>query len=200
MSIISLLKKLPLDLGQGNQRYTTKGKQIALNLIDRNGQGKTALDVGCRDGYFSEILKTYGYRVVSIDIEKNYSDCQLIDANKPLPFANESIDLIWCSEVIEHLIHPQATINESRRVLKPTGQAIFTTPNSDFWLYKFLRPFGFTPQKLQNPTHLHFFNLADIKNFQPTAIYGFFPYAVVKFTISRSINLLSPTFIFTIKK
>lgn len=194
------MKKLPLDLGQGNLRHTTKGKQIALNLIDRNGQGKTALDVGCRDGYFSEILKIYGYQVTSIDIEKTYPDCQIVDANRPLPFTDKAFDLIWCSEVIEHLNDPRAVISEFRRVLKTTGQAILTTPNSYFWLYKFFRPFGLTPKKLQNLTHLHFFNLKNILAFGPNAVYGFFPYAILKCRITSWIDFLSPTFIFVIKK
>src|SRR3989344_45334 len=200
MDLISLLKKIPLDLGQGNLRHTTQGKKIALSLIDRHAQGKTALDVGCRDGYFSEILKNYCYRVTSIDIEKAYPDGQIIDANHPLPFADNTFDLIWCSEVIEHLINPQITISEFRRVLKPNGLVILTTPNSYFWLYRILRPFGLTPQKLQNPTHLHFFCQSDIEKLKPAVLYGFFPYLIFKYRINHLVNLLSPTFIFVIKK
>ena len=54
--IVRALKKLPLDLGQYELRYTTKGKQIAFALVGR-GEGKKALDVGCRDGYWAEKLK-----------------------------------------------------------------------------------------------------------------------------------------------
>ncbi|MEK7137946.1 MAG: class I SAM-dependent methyltransferase [Patescibacteria group bacterium] len=199
-NLLSLLKKIPLDLGQGNLRHSTKGKEIALSLIDIDARGKTALDVGCRDGYFSEFLKRRGFTVTSIDIESNYPAVKIVDANQLLPFDDNYFDLIWCSEVIEHLENPRAVINEFKRVLKPTGQAIFTTPNSDFWLYRLLKPFGLTAQKLQNPTHRHFFGLRDIRIFKPEVIYGFFPYMIIKFRITRGINFLSPTFIFTIKK
>lgn len=199
-NLLSLLKKIPLDLGQGNLRYSTKGKAIALSLIDTDGREKIALDVGCRDGYFSEFLKRRGFTVTSIDIESNYPAAKMVDANQLLPFDDNYFDLIWCSEVIEHLENPRAVINEFKRVLKPTGQAIFTTPNSNFWLYRLLKPFGLTAQKLQNPTHRHFFDLRDIRIFKPETIYGFFPYMIIKFRITKGIGFLSPTFIFTIKK
>jgi hypothetical protein len=47
VSLIDTLKKIPIDLGQGSVNETTEGKQIALRLV-REGEGKRALDVGCR--------------------------------------------------------------------------------------------------------------------------------------------------------
>ena len=113
MSILNYLKKIPIDFGQANLRFTTKGKLIALNLID-NGEGKKALDVGCREGYQSEFLKKKGYSVTSIDIEKKYKLCKIVDVNKKLPFKDGTFDLIWCSEVIEHLESPKKSLNEFR--------------------------------------------------------------------------------------
>jgi len=216
--MLQFLKKIPLDFGQANLKYTTKGKQIALSFIPSDENRKniersgmyvesagnhikcTALDVGCRDGYFSQILKKNGYRVTSIDIECRYEHCKVVDVNKILPFVDNSFDIIWCSEVIEHLIDPAKTIAEFRRVLKPTGKAILTTPNSKFWLYYILGLFGLTPQKVQNPTHIHFFGIEDIKKWNPTETCGFFPYLILRFKIKHFLNLLTPTFVFVIKK
>lgn len=202
-SFLNFLKKLPVDLGQGKLRYTTKGKLIALELVEKLPASLVqALDVGCREGYYSNLLLKMGYQVTSIDIEKSYQNCQIVDANHPLPYTENTFDLIWCSEVIEHLNNPQTAIQEFRRLLKPSGQAIITTPNSHFWLYKLLNVFGLTPRKLQNPTHQHFFELADIKKFRPeqNCVYGFFPYAILKFKIRNMVGLLSPTFVFVVKK
>ena len=197
-SLVRLLKKLPIDLGQADNKHTTKGKQIALELVgDATGD---VLDVGCRDGYFSQLFERKGCRLTSIDIERSYAKCDIVDANDPLPYPNNSFDLIWCSEVIEHLENPGQVIEEFRRVLKPHGKAVLTTPNSQFWLYGVLKPFGLTPQKLQNPTHLHFFGLDDLKKFSPTNIYGFFPYMILKFKITRFLNFLTPTFVFQVTK
>ena len=91
MSVIDIFKSLPVDLGQGNLRKSTKGKLIALKFVG-NGKGKTALDVGCREGHQSRFLKKKGYKVTSIDIEKVYEECIVVDVNKGLPFKNDSFD------------------------------------------------------------------------------------------------------------
>ena len=200
MSILSFLKGLPIDLGQGNLRITTKGKRIALEYVDP-GQGKTALDIGCREGAQSEWLKAMGYEVTSIDVESNYPCAEIIDANKDLPFTDSSYDLIWCSEVLEHLERPTHFRAEIDRLLKPGGKLVLTTPNSAFWFYKVAALFGKTPQDLQNPTHIQFFNLQEIRALFPEAqLFGFFPYAIVRCKIARCIGALSPTFVVILKK
>ncbi len=198
--ILNLIKKIPIDLGQGSMRYKTKGKIIALSFILKNGQNKNALDIGFRGGYFSKLLESYGYNTTSTDIEKSYDKCEVVNANDPLPYESNSFNVIWCSEVIEHLKNPQETLTEFKRILKQDGVAILTTPNSRFWIFRILGLFGLTPQKLQREDHLHFFGIKDIEKFNPEYIYGFFPYMILKFRINKMINLLSPTFVFIIKK
>jgi 2-polyprenyl-3-methyl-5-hydroxy-6-metoxy-1,4-benzoquinol methylase len=45
-----------------------------------------------------------------------------------LPFAEQSLDLVIASEVIEHMPEPEAVISEIARVLRPGGQLILTMP------------------------------------------------------------------------
>ena len=47
----------------------------------------------------------------------------------PLPYADAEFDLVTCSEVIEHLENFRALLREARRVLKPGGLVVLTTPN-----------------------------------------------------------------------
>jgi 2-polyprenyl-3-methyl-5-hydroxy-6-metoxy-1,4-benzoquinol methylase len=200
MGILNLLKKLPLDFGQGHLRKTTKGKLIAPDLVKR-GKGKSALDVGCREGIQSEWLKKKSYKVTSIDIDKSYRYCRIVDVNKKLPFKDSSFDLIWCSEVIEHLDNPKKTISEFIRVLKKNGRIILTTPNSYALIFRLLYLFGLSPKKLQRKDHKHFFDIKDIRDLLPSAeIYGFFPYMVIKRKIKNFAGLLSPTFVVYYKK
>jgi ubiquinone/menaquinone biosynthesis C-methylase UbiE len=51
----------------------------------------------------------------------------------PSTFEDESMDAVYCIEVIEHLtdIHLTATFSEIRRILSKTGRAVFTTPNAE---------------------------------------------------------------------
>lgn len=201
MGILSILKKIPIDLGQGNLRKKTKGKLIALSLIpDARETGKAAkknaLDIGCREGYQTEFLKNKGYKVSSIDIEKSIPECIVMDANKRLKFKDNSFDLIWCSEVIEHLDDPKFSVGEFRRVLKPGGKMILTTPNSYCWVFRLLYLFGSSPARLQRKDHKHFFSMKDMGDlFSNGEIYGFFPYCIIKFKIRRLAGFLSPTFV-----
>ena len=194
MNIIDLLKKLPVDLGQGTVRRRTKGKEIAVNLIG-DTMGK-ALDIGCREGYQTRLLEDMGFNVTSIDVTKDFDNCIIMDANDTLEFGDNEFDLVWCSEVIEHLEDPVKSLSEFRRVLKQSGKLIITTPNSYCWVFNLFSLFGLTPDKLQHPGHKHFFNYKDMQELFPNAdIYGFFPYILVKFRIRHFVGLLSPTFV-----
>jgi SAM-dependent methyltransferase len=196
MNWVAGLKRLPIDLGQGNLATTTKGKLIAQSLVP-DGAGGRALDVGCRDGHYSEWLKGRGYAVESLDIEPRYAGARRYDANDPLPFPDGAFDLVWCSEVIEHLRNPAAAIAEFKRVLRSGGTLIVTTPNSRLWIYRPIRWLtGKTVKDIQNPGHLHFFSIGDIRSLFPTAkVWGYFPYWLLRMKISRGLRWLTPTFV-----
>lgn len=50
--------------------------------------------------------------------------------NDPFPFDDASFDIVLFCEIIEHLLmDPAKVLREIRRVLKPDGQLILTTPN-----------------------------------------------------------------------
>lgn len=198
-SVLALLRKVPLDLGQRDVAGKTKGKQIALGLVPP-GDGKKALDVGARAGVQTAWLRSRGYEVTPIDYEPVTDECLQVDANQRLPFADGSFDLVWCSEVIEHLQDPAFSLAELRRVTKPGGLLVLTTPNSYAWLFRFIALFGLTPQRIQRKDHVQFFDENDVRRLAPDAeLYGYFPYALVKLTIRRGIGALSPTFVMAIR-
>lgn len=60
------------------------------------------------------------------------------DLTQPLPFEDNSIEVIFSSHFIEHihLIEAQQLIKESYRVLKPGGIIRFITPDMDIWVDK----------------------------------------------------------------
>jgi SAM-dependent methyltransferase len=200
MDVVALLKKIPIDLGQRTVAEWTKGKQIALGLVPA-GHGKHALDVGAREGHQTRWLRERGYAVTSVDVEPCFPECIKVDANQRLPFADGQFDLIWCSEVIEHLDDPVNAMSEFRRITKPGGSMILTTPNSYAWLFRFIALFGLTPQRIQRKDHVQFFDLKDIQKLAPDAeLYGYFPYMLVKRTIRRGIGALSPTFVLHVRR
>ena len=100
------------------------------------------LDLGCGNGRASRLLADAGKRVVglkisSVALRKAATVGALGEGaiwyvegscEAPLPFRSESIDAVYCAEVIEHLVHPQVTVAECRRVLRPGGTLFVTTP------------------------------------------------------------------------
>lgn len=197
MQVLSILKQLPIDLGQGTKRAVTKGKSLAMQHIPpAPRRGMSLLDVGCREGTQSRIFKELGYEVTSIDVEKVWEDCEVVDCNRPLPFANDTFDVVWSSEVIEHLIDPVAAADEMRRVLRPGGTLVLTTPNSFPIYFCCLAIVGLTPQRLQRADHLHFFDELQIRRMFPRAqLEGFLPFTGIRPRLTRAVGTWSPTFV-----
>ena len=96
------------------------------------------LEVGCGDGSFTRSLAGHSSRVTAVDIshsqiERNaraHPEIKFVqhDLAQPLPFAPESFDVIWCSEVLEHLFDPGFALREMQRVMAPGGRLLVTVP------------------------------------------------------------------------
>ena len=196
MGVISFLKSLSNDVGQGNKRFETRGRPIVLSLIPQKRRGNAFLDIGCREGVQSDLFKSWGLEVTSVDTASNYERVSLIDCNRNLLYQDRTFDIIWCSEVLEHLVDPIFPLKKARRVLRPGGKLIYSTPNSFPFYFCLLAAVGLTPQFIQREIHLHFFDFSFIKRlFSEGRFFGFLPFTFFRFRLRRFIGLLSPTFI-----
>jgi SAM-dependent methyltransferase len=63
----------------------------------------------------------------------------------PLPFPDDSFDLVFMTEVLEHLVKPDQAIADVRRVLKLGGHLVLSTPNLACLPNRFLLPLGIQP-------------------------------------------------------
>lgn len=71
---------------------------------------------------------------------------EVIDASKPLPYADGSFDLIVCLDLLVHLPDPQFAVSEMYRILKPDGVAIIDNSNSvPLWTLFYPRYVGRNP-------------------------------------------------------
>jgi SAM-dependent methyltransferase len=62
-----------------------------------------------------------------------------------LPFTNGSFDLVYCAEIFEHLVDPDFALEEIKRVLRPTGRLLLTTPNLAAWYNRIILLLGIQP-------------------------------------------------------
>ena len=62
-----------------------------------------------------------------------------------LPIADGVADVVIMSELIEHLVDPDWAVAEVRRVLRPGGSLLLSTPNLAAWYNRGLLAFGFQP-------------------------------------------------------
>ena len=75
-----------------------------------------------------------------------YKSCKAgalyLDAGKPFPFPDNSIDTIFSEHLFEHLKHEQAVnmLKECHRVLKPSGTIRIATPDFQFLTDLYLHP------------------------------------------------------------
>jgi len=68
------------------------------------------------------------------------------DVNRDsLPLDDNTIDIVLFQEVIEHLYNSDLIMTEIRRVLKPRGLLILSTPNLASWTNRVALLFGFQP-------------------------------------------------------
>jgi ubiquinone/menaquinone biosynthesis C-methylase UbiE len=76
-------------------------------------------------------------RLVGVDLDAEagrenaaIDEFVVADLSQPLPFEDESFDLVYANFVIEHLGRPETTFREWQRVLRPGGALVVLTSNS----------------------------------------------------------------------
>jgi 2-polyprenyl-3-methyl-5-hydroxy-6-metoxy-1,4-benzoquinol methylase len=108
-------------------------------LLERLGQDAgRVLDVGCGEGRFTRELASAGARVVGVDVAEEplrraRAQCPglelwLIAEGERWPFEDASFDAVWAGEVIEHVVDTARWLSEIRRVLRPQGSLLLSTP------------------------------------------------------------------------
>ena len=117
-------------------------------LIDFNAyRGKNVLDVGCGAGTDLVRFAKGGALVTGVDLsssaialaKQNFdhqgltADLREADGEK-LPFDDNAFDFVFAHGVVQYTASDKALVEESRRVLKPAGTAVFQVYNRVSWL------------------------------------------------------------------
>lgn len=177
-------QKLPLIEPTGERFVrTTSEAEIELEHVHRYRAasrlcaGKLVLDAASGEGYGSDILRAAGAKVVGVEIDLatveasrlRYPGVDFVQGDVArLPFPDAHFDVITSFETLEHIPDPQSCLNEFRRVLKPGGVLIISTPDKTIYNRYLAEP---------NPFHLHElerqeFRQALEQRFRNVALYG----------------------------
>jgi 2-polyprenyl-3-methyl-5-hydroxy-6-metoxy-1,4-benzoquinol methylase len=158
------------DIEEGISPYLVSPTVLAVHLAPYHYAlpyvaGKEVLEVGCNWGYGSHLLAQQARHIVGLDVNREFvnygaarfarNNLRLLvhDVNHPFPLSDESFDVVFSSELIEHIANYVGCIREMQRVLRPDGTLILKTPN-----------LAYAPRwHALNPYHLKVFRLKELE-------------------------------------
>ncbi|HZR20488.1 MAG TPA: class I SAM-dependent methyltransferase [Verrucomicrobiae bacterium] len=140
--------------------YQERREFVQMFLRDRS-PGRL-FDAGCGDGQFLSLMKQHGWQGKGVDFDaaaietgkKKYGVDLEVGDFQTIPIEESAFDAVTMSHVIEHVPDPIACLDKCRRLLKPGGRLVVSTPN--------VRSLGHQTFKsawrgLEPPRHLHIF-------------------------------------------
>jgi SAM-dependent methyltransferase len=121
-------------------RYTAWSVLEQLEAHGLPVAGSRVLDLGAGTGAVAELLRAAGARTVALDrVDARVDDVErttfVLGSGLSLPFRDEAVDGVVCSNVLEHVSDTWGLVGELSRVVRPGGFIYLSWTN---WL----SPFG----------------------------------------------------------
>jgi SAM-dependent methyltransferase len=135
----AIWEALPVGLDPPHARLRAKFLLAHVGAVARELQRTPrVLDVGCGEGYFTAELAHRGAAAVGADVScealrrarELHPELELraLPSLGPWPLADADFDVVWAGETIEHVADTAAWLSELRRVLRPGGALLLSTP------------------------------------------------------------------------
>jgi SAM-dependent methyltransferase len=119
-----------------SESLAPRGPDVLYELVGAFGlpRGAIAIDVGCGEGrHTAELAQRFGFAVTGFDPLPRHIELAR-DAHpgvrfelgraEALPVADDSVDLVWCRDVLILVPELERVYQELARVLKPGGRAL----------------------------------------------------------------------------
>ena len=139
-------------------------------ILDELPKNLRVLDVGCGSGvHGAELARIHAHRVTGVDLSipsiqrasTRLSAAHVADVTRPqdYPFPG-GFDVIVFSDLLEHMMDPDAVLAAHLKLLKPGGSILISLPNVAIWNVRLSLLFGnfqYSETGTLDRTHLRFF-------------------------------------------
>jgi SAM-dependent methyltransferase len=124
--------------GVAEENYWFRRHEAAYLALRDRCAGALVFEAGCGEGYGADLLAGVAKRVVAADydwsstehVRTAYPGVDVVRANLvALPIGSGAMDVVANFQVIEHLWDQAGFLAECRRILRPDGALLITTPN-----------------------------------------------------------------------
>ncbi|NKQ54793.1 class I SAM-dependent methyltransferase [Amycolatopsis sp. K13G38] len=124
--------------GIPEENYWFRRHEAAYRAMLPYCAGATVLEAGCGEGYGAALIAERAARVLALDydepttahVARSYPQLGTVRGNLAfLPLRESTVDVVANFQVIEHLWDQAGFLAECRRVLRPGGRLLVTTPN-----------------------------------------------------------------------
>lgn len=149
---------------QDENEYTMESMKLSSRVAflkdfikEYTPKGGRILDVGCGDMYLAKELPEYEW--TGLDARTSGNTGRAINHDiESFPYPVESgFDVVLCTEVLEHVFDPLRITKEIRRLIKPSGTYVLSTPNFD-WFENFtgvFRHIVYHTERSWTKEHIH---------------------------------------------
>lgn len=117
-------------------------------ILEQLTPESVVLDLGAGAGIVGEMdFRGKAVRICGADLDPRVVDNPFLDEGKiananEIPYPDNSFDVVFANNVMEHIEEPSKAFSEIHRVLKPGGIFLFKTPNRTHYVLLIAR---FTP-------------------------------------------------------
>ncbi|HEY7101265.1 MAG TPA: class I SAM-dependent methyltransferase [Mycobacteriales bacterium] len=124
--------------GVPEENYWFRRHEAAYRALASYCAGAVVLEAGCGEGYGADLLARGAALVCGVDydaltvahVRAAYPRVRVVRGNLVgLPAGSSTVDVVANLQVIEHLWDQEGFLAECRRVLRPAGTLLVTTPN-----------------------------------------------------------------------